>query len=115
MGKIAVFFSLLFLTVVLLLTPELRGQSARDLKNEDDLVRKEMIQISKELGVTCTECHNAKNFRDDSKPSFRIAAEHMKLVTLLRSNGLDGKKAPEANCYMCHRGGLKVPTEASRK
>lgn len=100
---------------VLVLAPVSRGQSARQLKSEEELVRQEMVKISKELGTTCTECHNLKNFKDDSKKTFKIAAEHMKLVSLLRANGMDGKKSPEANCFVCHRGSMKAPTEPSEK
>lgn len=66
-----------------------------------------MVVISRHLGVTCTECHNLKNFRDDSKKAFKVSLEHMKWVELLKANGMDGKNAPEATCYMCHRGLLQ--------
>ena len=100
---------------ILVLAPVSPGQSARELKSEEEVVRQEMARISKELGTTCTECHNLKNFKDDSKKSFKVAAEHMKLVALLRANGMDGKKAPEANCFVCHRGSMKAPTEPAEK
>lgn len=67
-----------------------------------------MIKISRQLGVTCTECHTTKNFRSGDKPSFKVSLVHMKMVDVLKQNGLSGKNGePEASCYMCHRGQLK--------
>ncbi len=90
-----------------------RVKSPAELKLREEEIRKQMLQISKELGVTCTDCHSTSNWKDDSKPSFKIALEHIKLVDLLRQRGMDGKnKSPEANCYMCHRGELKYQWQA---
>ena len=83
------------------------SESSEVFKKEQDLVRIEMVQLSRELGVTCTECHSSKNWRDDSKGTFKVAREHLKIVEVLRGNGFDGKKGPEASCFMCHQGHLK--------
>ncbi|WP_413584871.1 hypothetical protein [Bdellovibrio sp. HCB274] len=72
----------------------------------EEKIREEMVTISRELGVTCTECHNVQNFTDGSKKSFKVSKEHMKLTQMLKENGFDGKKGPTATCYMCHRGKL---------
>jgi hypothetical protein len=66
-----------------------------------------MIVISRQLGVTCTECHNLQNFASDEKKSFKVAKDHMRIVETLHSSGFDGKKGPEASCYMCHKGQLR--------
>jgi hypothetical protein len=82
-----------------------RIKSPSELKLREEEIRKQMIQISKELGVTCTDCHSTSNWKDSSKPYFKVALEHMKIVDLLKQGGMNGKnKTPEASCYMCHRG-----------
>jgi hypothetical protein len=78
---------------------------AKFVKNEEQ-IRAEMITISRELGVTCTECHNVQNFKDDSKKTFKVSKEHMKLTQMLKEASFDGTKGPMATCYMCHRGKL---------
>lgn len=70
-------------------------------------MRQVMITMSRQLGVTCTTCHDQKNFRSDKKVEYRIAKEHMKITQLLIDNGFDGKRGPKADCYMCHRGDLR--------
>ncbi|MBX3041075.1 MAG: hypothetical protein KF789_10255 [Bdellovibrionaceae bacterium] len=109
MKKESIFLTCLALGFVVLLSPAAKTQSARDLKTSEEQIRKEMLQITKELGTTCTECHNVNDFKSAAKPSFGIAAKHMKLVAAMKANGFDGKNGPEANCYMCHRAELKPP------
>lgn len=86
---------------------EAQAESAVGLKKSEEKIRAEMIVISRQLGVTCTECHNVQNFKSDEKKNFRIGLEHMKITQMLRDKGFDGKKGPEASCYMCHQGELK--------
>lgn len=86
-----------------------RAESAQKIKAKEEEIRQNMILISRQLGVTCTECHNMKNLRDNSLKSFKVAQEHIKIVEVLKLNGLDGKKGPEASCYMCHRGQMQIP------
>lgn len=96
----------LCLGVLLFANPGMTN-SAEVFKKEQEIVRVQMVQMSRELGVTCTECHSSKNWKDGSKSAFRIAKDHIKTVELLRGNGYDGKKYPEASCFMCHQGRLK--------
>lgn len=93
----------------LFLRPELaNSQSIKTLKAEDELMRRTMVTMSRQLGVACTTCHNQKNFASAEKTEFKTAKDHMRLVQLLIDNGMDGKeKRPKADCYMCHRGKLK--------
>jgi len=93
--------------VMLILSPKGHSESASKLKTNDDQVRQEMIVISRQLGVTCMECHNVQNFASDEKKSFKVGKDHMRITETLRSNGFDGKKGPEATCYMCHQGKLR--------
>lgn len=96
-----------FLTTMILLTPEAQTQPVSKLVKREEQIREEMVRISRELGVTCAECHNVNNFTEDKKVTFKVAREHMKITQMLKERGFDGKKGPEATCYMCHRGKLK--------
>lgn len=85
-------------------------QSVKALKSDEEEMRRTMIQISRQLGVECTACHNTKNFRSAEKVEFRIAKEHMRITQMLIDNGFDGReKRPKADCFMCHRGVMKPP------
>ena len=98
------------LSMLLVISPFLsaKAESVKEIKTQEEIVREEMIEMSRHLGVTCTECHQVKNFKDDTKSTFKIALEHKKLVQVLKSNGMDGiGKNPMADCFMCHRGKLK--------
>ena len=83
------------------------AESVSKFVQKEEQIRQNMVQISRELGVTCTECHNVQNFSESSKKNFKVSLEHMKITQMLKENGFDGKKGPEATCYMCHRGKLK--------
>ena len=96
---------------VLLYSLGAQPESAESFKNEQEIVRIQMVQLSRELGVTCTECHSSKNWKDGSKATFKIAKDHIKTVEVLRSNGFNGKKYPEASCFMCHQGKLKFASK----
>lgn len=83
------------------------AESVKAFVDNEERIREQMITISRELGVTCTECHKVTNFADGSKKTFKVSLNHMKLTQMLKENGMDGKKGPEATCYMCHRGKLR--------
>lgn len=84
------------------------AQSPQKLKSQEEEIRQSMITISRQLGVTCSKCHNTENFKSDEKVPFKVAKEHLKLTQLLIDNGMDGKNGTQkADCYMCHRGQLK--------
>lgn len=86
------------------------SQTPDKIKATEEEIRQEMLVISRQLGVTCSECHNIKNFTDDSKKSYKISLKHLKMVELLKMNGLSGTNGePEASCYTCHRGRIKFP------
>ena len=83
------------------------AQTPSKLKSQEELIREAMVSMSRQLGVTCTSCHNTENFKSDKLDTFKVAREHMKLTQVLIDNGMDGKKSAKADCYMCHRGKLK--------
>jgi hypothetical protein len=92
---------------VLFLAPHSFSQSPAALKNEQEEMRQVMITLSRQLGVTCTSCHVENNYSSDKMVTFKLAKEHMRLTQLLIDNGMDGKRGPKADCFMCHRGKLK--------
>ncbi len=96
-----------FSVFLLVMTPNVQSESPKKIIEHEERIRSEMLVISKELGVTCTECHNLKNFSSPDKRLFQISREHIRIVNLLRESGFDGKVGPLATCYMCHRGLLK--------
>ncbi len=104
--KSLIVFGAAIFIIMLILSPKAHTESAKKLKANEDTIRQEMVVISRQLGVTCTECHNVQNFTSDEKKTFKVAKEHMRIVATLRDNGFNGKKGPEATCYMCHQGEL---------
>lgn len=83
-----------------------QAESPQNLMKSEERVRQDMIVISRQLGVTCTECHDVQNFKNGEKKTYKVALEHMKLVSILKDHGMNGKTGPEADCYLCHRGKL---------
>jgi hypothetical protein len=87
--------------------PYLRAETPENLKKSEDRMRQEMIVISRQLGVTCTECHNVKNFKDNAKVGFKVGKLHIKSVEMLKANGFSGENGePLASCFLCHQGQL---------
>jgi hypothetical protein len=105
--KSFVVFGPAIFVVMLILTPNGHSESASKIKVSEEKTREEMVVLSRQLGVTCAECHNVQNFADTSKKTFKTAKDHLRIVEALRSNGFDGKKGPEASCFMCHQGTLR--------
>lgn len=81
--------------------------SPDEIKKKEEDIRAYMFTISRQLGITCTTCHETENFRIDKKVEYKTALEHMKITQTLIDKGFDGKRGPKADCYMCHRGTLK--------
>ena len=78
--------------------------NANKTAQDPDLVKREqMVVISRQLGVTCTHCHDPNDYGSRSRPAFGIASDHMRVVSWLNSKqGFAGK--PKVDCYLCHRG-----------
>lgn len=104
--SVIVLFSAL-IVALFLLSPPVHSQGVQKIKTDEDSIRESMTKLTREIGVTCTECHNVKDFKDDAKPNFRVGLEHIKITQMLKENGFNGKNGPEASCYMCHKGELK--------
>lgn len=87
----------------LILTP---GSALAGPSSEAE-VRQSMVDMSRQLGVTCVYCHKMENFKNGDKEAFKIAESHMKIVADLNSRRLRG--LPKVDCYMCHQGHAKAP------
>ncbi|HND84579.1 MAG TPA: hypothetical protein PLU50_02175 [Pseudobdellovibrionaceae bacterium] len=99
------------LLLMLLFFPHLapihaQAQTPEMIKKKEAEIRSEMESISKQLGVSCEQCHKISNFKDGTKKEFHVSQEHMKILQVLKQSGFDGVRGPEANCYLCHRGKL---------
>ena len=93
-----------------------RTDTVDQILSSENKVRTEMLEMSRQLGVTCLTCHNLDNFADSKKLEFKTAQAHMKVTQTLIDLGMDGKEHhPQANCFMCHRGQLhpdyQLPTD----
>lgn len=106
---ISFFLAMILAVILAVISGQAQAQSPSQIKSEEEKMREVMVTMSRQLGVTCTACHNTENFRSDKNPSFKIAREHMKITQLLIDGGMNGKTGPKADCYMCHRGELKPP------
>ncbi len=65
-------------------------------------MRDHMIEVSRQMGVTCNYCHDVKNFRNRDMKAWKKGKEHMRIVELLNTKGFI--HGPKADCYLCHRG-----------
>ncbi len=83
--------------------------TSEKLKTESELMMESMQLMSQQLGVTCTTCHNPKNWKDSSKREFKVSLDHMKITQTLIDQGFDGTKYSKATCYTCHQGELNPP------
>jgi len=77
-----------------------------DIKN-DLATRQYMLDISKQIGVTCNYCHNVKNYKDDSMRTHQISKQHMNVVHMLNTEGFVGQNALKVDCFVCHQGKAK--------
>ena len=86
--------------IVLGLSPA--SVTAKDANDPDLKIRESMVNISRQLGVTCTHCHDVHDFRKSDMPTHKMARSHLEIVAKLNENAssLGGK----VDCYMCHRG-----------
>ncbi len=78
--------------------------AARPTQTDPDIVMREsMVTMARQLGVTCTHCHDPQNFKADQMRAHSVAREHMRVTAWLNGrDGLNGK--PKIDCYTCHRG-----------
>lgn len=83
-------------------------------KLNDIEMRNWMVQISKELGITCAECHNTKNFKDGSSQNFKVALNHMMILKQINDGFKKDWRRPEASCFMCHQGKLRPEYKAPK-
>ncbi len=80
---------------------------AEVLQDEDLEVRARMVEWSRQIGVTCTHCHNVQNFKSFEKPAMQVAQAHSRWVQLLNREGaykITNRPGIKVDCYMCHKG-----------
>ena len=65
-----------------------------------------MKRISRSLGAKCDHCHRTdiRDFASDESDHKRVAREMMRMVDRLNQELFTWDEAPQATCYMCHRG-----------
>jgi hypothetical protein len=78
--------------------------AAQQPELDPDLVMREsMVVMARQLGVTCTHCHDPNNFKTTSMRTYRVAKDHLRVTQVLNGKqGFGGK--PRVDCYTCHRG-----------
>ena len=81
------------------------SEAERESKDWDLQKREEMVRMSRQLGVTCTHCHDVTDLKKADKPAYTIALNHIRITNLLNQEGFKGK--PKVDCYLCHRGSAK--------
>jgi hypothetical protein len=73
------------------------------LKDSDIKTRDYMVELSRQIGVTCTHCHDLKDFKKSDKPAYKLGQTHIEMVAMLNEK-YAGKVGEKVDCYMCHRG-----------
>lgn len=105
MGLMLCFLAATFVGLVEIYAAQTRRQMVRKSVDPDVAMRKWMLEISRELGVTCTHCHNTKDFKDNSKDEYKVALNHIKIVEWLEKDGFyKDRRNTQVSCFMCHRG-----------
>lgn len=94
-----------FVGLVEIYAAQTRRQQVKQSVDPDVAMRKWMLEISRQLGVTCTHCHNVKDFKDNSKEAYKVAKNHISIVEWLNKDGFyKDRRGTQVNCYVCHRG-----------
>lgn len=53
------------------------AEKAKVEADPDLIMRESMVVISRQLGVTCTHCHDASNLKSGKLATFQIAKDHI--------------------------------------
>jgi hypothetical protein len=94
-------------TLIIIFMLQSQAETPAKVKLDDQLQRQRMLEMTRQLGVTCITCHNSSNFSSSEKATFKKAKEHIFITQVLIDHGMDGKNnRPKADCYLCHRGKL---------
>jgi hypothetical protein len=69
-------------------------------------LKREMKLMTKSLGVKCDYCHRTdiRDYATDEIEEKVIAREMMRMVERINLEHFTWEGAPEATCFMCHRG-----------
>lgn len=80
-----------------------KGPTKEEIRDADLRKREHMVEISRQIGVTCTYCHDVKDFKKANKSAYKISKTHIEMVNLLNEK-YTNKVGEKVDCYMCHRG-----------
>ena len=97
------------LLLCLIYPNDLKNVQLLDIKTRSEM-KKYMKQISKELGVKCSHCHDMDDASIDTKEK-EIAREMIKLTQYLNTSfntvfAEHKDYKPYVSCWTCHRGNL---------
>ncbi len=95
----------LFCSLLIILGASPTRELEKHLKNEKQ-IRKYMLEIAKDIGVTCQYCHNLKNYKDTKLKTYQTGKKHIELVKLINHSSLLDKKT---RCVICHMESPKPP------
>ena len=76
----------------------------------DTITKSELLEtmklVTKSLGVKCDFCHrtDVRDYASDEIEKKVIAREMMRMVQMINGQHFTWNGAPEATCFMCHRG-----------
>lgn len=82
------------------------AQTGKVLTDQEIRTRDYMIEITNQLGVTCTYCHDLKDFKKVHNKAYSISKTHIDLVKMLNEKH-QGQFVRKVDCYMCHKGQAK--------
>jgi len=94
----------LLCALVVFISKPSQAADTKKFKDTEIAKREFMVKIARQLGVTCNFCHDVNNFKDGSKPTYKVGKEHISVVELINSKGFIRSNSARADCYMCHRG-----------
>ena len=74
-----------------------------------DELKRYMKRITKSLGTKCDHCHRTdiRDYASDEIREKRVARDMMQMVERINRENFTWNDAPEATCFMCHRGELE--------
>ncbi len=98
------FITVFFTLFAIFFTTAVGAKKKAPIIDQDLAMREYMVEITRQIGVTCTHCHNLKNFKDSSKDLWKVGAQHIEVVKGLNRHYLKQLGIEKVDCYMCHRG-----------
>lgn len=73
-----------------------------------------MQSLSRDLGVTCVVCHVQGDFAAEDMTQKQAAREMFRMVSILNELPYFSDSDRKADCFLCHKGALRIDREAGR-